>query len=73
MICQFMGPYGLLHYMSPLLCRCYRTNGKDEAALALCNKPTERPMFQPFDASRSLRVCPDTLGRITKFSKHEPN
>jgi hypothetical protein len=20
-----------------------------------------------------LRVCPDTLGRITKFSKHEPN
>ena len=21
----------------------------------------------------SLRVCPDTLGRITKFSKHEPN
>jgi hypothetical protein len=24
------------------------------------------------DPSR-LRVCPDTLGRITKFSKHEPN
>ena len=22
---------------------------------------------------KSLRVCPDTLGRITKFSKHEPN
>jgi hypothetical protein len=22
---------------------------------------------------RVLRVCPDTLGRITKFSKHEPN
>jgi len=21
----------------------------------------------------ALRVCPDTLGRITKFSKHEPN
>jgi probable HAF family extracellular repeat protein len=21
----------------------------------------------------TLRVCPDTLGRITKFSKHEPN
>jgi hypothetical protein len=21
----------------------------------------------------NLRVCPDTLGRITKFSKHEPN
>ena len=20
-----------------------------------------------------LRVCPDTLGRITEFSKHEPN
>ncbi len=20
-----------------------------------------------------FRVCPDTLGRITKFSKHEPN
>ena len=23
--------------------------------------------------SVGLRVCPDTLGRITKFSKHEPN
>jgi hypothetical protein len=23
--------------------------------------------------SAVLRVCPDTLGRITKFSKHEPN
>jgi hypothetical protein len=22
---------------------------------------------------KALRVCPDTLGRITKFSKHEPN
>jgi hypothetical protein len=25
------------------------------------------------DGAESLRVCPDTLGRITKFSKHEPN
>ena len=25
------------------------------------------------DMVRELRVCPDTLGRITKFSKHEPN
>ena len=24
-------------------------------------------------AAKLLRVCPDTLGRITKFSKHEPN
>jgi len=24
-------------------------------------------------ALAALRVCPDTLGRITKFSKHEPN
>ena len=23
--------------------------------------------------AENLRVCPDTLGRITKFSKHEPN
>jgi class 3 adenylate cyclase len=24
-------------------------------------------------SQRVLRDCPDTLGRITKFSKHEPN
>ena len=29
-------------------------------------------VFFKFDEFE-LRVCPDTLGRITKFSKHEPN
>ena len=27
----------------------------------------------PDQRAQALRVCPDTLGRITKFSKHEPN
>ena len=27
----------------------------------------------PNQSQHCLRVCPDTLGRITKFSKHEPN
>jgi hypothetical protein len=29
--------------------------------------------FEDNDDRGRLRVCPDTLGRITKFSKHEPN
>ena len=29
--------------------------------------------IQPADVWDASRVCPDTLGRITKFSKHEPN
>ena len=27
----------------------------------------------PSQFLETFRVCPDTLGRITKFSKHEPN
>jgi len=37
-----------------LLCRCYGAGGEGKAPLALWSKPTERPMSQPFDASRSL-------------------
>jgi hypothetical protein len=34
----------------------------DAIALTFCDGP-----------DGIVRVCPDTLGRITKFSKHEPN
>src|SRR6516162_7013033 len=36
--------------------RCYGASGGGKAPLALYNEPMERPMSQPFDASRSLTV-----------------
>ena len=39
--------------------------GAINASLIAGNPPEKR--------LERLRVCPDTLGRITKFSKHEPN
>jgi transposase len=36
------------------MCRCYGAGGGGKAPLALCNRLTERPMSQLFDASRSL-------------------
>ncbi len=44
-------------------------------ALSLCTCCRHYPgaATERIASLTSLRVCPDTLGRITKFSKHEPN
>jgi hemolysin D len=44
-----------------------------EADSAIAAIIEERPHTDAEYRRQHLRVCPDTLGRITKFSKHEPN
>ena len=45
----------------------------DEWKVIVSNDEDDAQLIIPFAVSSLLRVCPDTLGRITKFSKHEPN
>ena len=45
--------------------------GKDRGGARRASGGTRSPVGVP--PRLLLRVCPDTLGRITKFSKHEPN
>ena len=48
-----------------------RVNTKKSRRRSLQPRANKRSV--PERRPKPLRVCPDTLGRITKFSKHEPN